>query len=185
MQAGGAAIALSFAGCSSDTNDSNSGGVQDNTEEPQQQYTIPPVVELKSTGVPEDGVVTVRSVFETVTNPGDPNVYFEDELKFELFVYDTFPVGNDVTLTKVAEKTSTPHGVFEEVLEVPFSDLPKNEQMRFRLKVTNVDEGKSGWQMDQRVFLMLYMMICLFLLQKLIIQLLKGLVQLIIIDSVS
>jgi len=159
LQGGSVAVISALAGCSSVT-DQLSGDSGDGEPDPtntteerkEQQYTIPPVAELQGDGVPEDGTVPVEAIFEPATTPGDPYVYFEDELTSELFVYDTYPVGNNISLTKVAEKTSTPYETIGISFEVPFSELPKNEQMRFRLKITNNETGDSEWQMDQRVF---------------------------------
>ncbi|GAA0271999.1 hypothetical protein [Halobacterium noricense] len=153
LQVGGASIASVLAGCSSDSDDSDTDNPEQKnttTNEETQKYTIPPVVELQGEGAPANGSVSIEAIFKPATTPGDPDLYFEDEVTFELFVYDTFPVGNGVTLTKVAEKTNVPSGI-SEIFDVSFSDIPKNEQIRFRLKATNNNTGDTEWQMDQRV----------------------------------
>lgn len=161
LQMGGTALTAALAGCNEVDPRTESGtdepitrtGNPFSDEDGTQEYTIPPVAELVSDGVPEgDNVITMDARFEPATTPGDSTVYFEDELTFELFVYDTYPVGNEVELTKVAEKTSTPQDAMSETLEMNYEDLPKNEQIRFRLRITNNNTGDSEWQMDQRVF---------------------------------
>ncbi|WP_435116589.1 hypothetical protein [Halolamina sp. C58] len=157
LEVGGTVLLSGLAGCSGVT-DRIPGGSTD-TESPTatedentQQYTLPPVAELQGDGVPDDGTVTLSALFVPATTPGDPNLYFEDEITYELFVYDKFPVGNSVTLTKVAEKTNAPYEQVNETFELSYEDLPKNRQMRFRLKVTNNNTGESEWAMDERVF---------------------------------
>ncbi|MDL0144118.1 hypothetical protein [Halobacterium salinarum] len=156
LQIGGTILLSGLAGCSGVT-DQLTGGDEEETHEPTatphpQEYTLPPVVSFIGDGIPDDGIVTVRAGFETATTPGDPNLYFEDEITFELFVYTTFPVGNSVELTKVAEKTNAPYNQVNEPFEIPYEDLPKNKQMRFRLRVTNNNTGDTEWAMDQRLF---------------------------------
>lgn len=157
LQIGGTSILGGLAGCSGVTDRFTGGSADDEPattteDENTQEYTLPPVAELDGDGVPDDGTVTVSAVFEPATTPGDPNLYFEDEVTYELFVYDKFPVGNSVTLEKVAEKTNAPYEQFNEKFDVSYEDLPKNQQMRFRLKVTNTNTGDEVWAMDQRVF---------------------------------
>ena len=158
LQIGGASILGGLAGCAGVT-DQLTGGSAENDEpatttedENEQRFTLPPVHTLLGDGIPDDDTVTVRAGFETATTAGDPNVYFEDEITFELFVYTTFPVGNSVELTKVAEKTNAPYNQVNEPLEISYADLPKNQQMRFRLRTTNNNTGDTEWAMDQRVF---------------------------------
>lgn len=158
LQIGGAVVLGGLAGCAGVTDRLTGGSAEDDEpattteDENEQQFTLPPVHTLLGDGIPEDDTVTVRAGFETATTPGDPNVYFEDEITFELFVYTTFPVGNSVELTKVAEKTNAPYNQVNEPIEVPYEDLPKNQQMRFRLRTTNNNTGDTEWAMDQRVF---------------------------------
>lgn len=158
LQAGGTALVAALAGCNTtDGEDQNNGNEnededQNNGNENEQEYTLPPIVEFTGDGVPDDGTVTLRAVFEPATKPGDPNLYFQEEITYELFVYTTFPVGNSVELTKVAEKTNAPYEQVQEKLEMSYEDLPKNQQMRFRLRVTNNNTGDTEWAMDQRLF---------------------------------
>jgi len=173
LQLGGTALLSGLAGCSGVTDRFTGGSAEDNDtttpteDKPEQQYTLPPITELGCEGeriehpdagevwvygIPnEDGNVLINAVFESTTTSGDPHLYFEDEITYELFVYTTFPVGNDISLTKVLEKTNAPYRQAVESFEVPYEDLPKDQQIRFRLKVTNTVTGDSEWAMDQRV----------------------------------
>ncbi len=158
LQIGGVSILGGLAGCAGVTDQLTGGSAEDDEpattteDENEQRFTLPPIYELFGDGIPDDGIVTVRAGFEPARTPGDPNLYFEDEITYELFVYTTFPVGNSVELTKVAEKTNAPYNQVQETFDIPYEDLPKNQQMRFRLRTTNNNTGDTEWAMDQRVF---------------------------------
>ena len=158
LQIGGVSILGGLAGCSGVTDRLTGGSAEDDEpattteDENEQRFTLPPIYEFFGDGIPEDDTVTLRAGFEPARTPGDPNLYFEDEITYELFVYTTFPVGNSVELTKVAEKTNAPYNQVNEPLEIPYEDLPKNQQMRFRLRTTNNNTGDTEWAMDQRLF---------------------------------
>lgn len=101
---------------------------------------------------------------------------FADELTFELFTYGEHPVDNEIELIKLAEKT-TNIGIWNEDIwpedgskyqedpDKPFplndpgskhvymeydpEDVPKNQQIRFRLRITNNRTGKQEWAHDE------------------------------------
>ena len=187
---GSSAVATALAGCSEVGlgDDDNGGGsdisnrdlVVDDKEEvmENQVYEIPPVKTLHPYATRAEGVDIapgIASVIWKETEDFDDLKQFADELTFELFVYGTYPVGDDIELKKLTEKTThigmwnddiwTDDGETKDFSGEPYpkndpgsnhvyleydpEEVPKNQQIRFRLRITNNRTGKQEWAHDE------------------------------------
>lgn len=144
-----------------------------------QTISIPPIKELypylgpSNTDGPHAGIASV--MWDETDRFHPEYTQIPDEFTIELFSYGKYPVENDIDLVKIAEKT-THLGVWREdiwdengelleselppypanepssnhvFLKYDSSKIPRNQQVRFRVRITNNRTGKQGWAWDE------------------------------------
>lgn len=118
-----------------------------------QEYDIPPAIGLNGRSSDQSSYDTFWGNMHIRTNAEADTV---DRIKFELFVYDTYPVGNEVDLIKLDETVTPLEHYYKEGeesidFEYDTADVPKDRQIRYRVRAENLRTGESGWIHDQSV----------------------------------